>query len=128
MSEQTFVKPFQRKGRPQWFLQLGKEQIPLGRSSELEAIEKAVAIQRERALRGVPQRATTSQDVREVFALFLEWCQNHRENRQFSLSPTAVGREEGVERGSLCPSPPRSRHSSECRARVAREMCAIGEP
>ena len=80
MSEksESFVKPFQRKGRPQWYLQLGKEQIPLGKCSELEANEKAAKIQRERA-EGRAPRPVTSKDVRDVFVLFLEWCEKHRE-------------------------------------------------
>src|SRR5262249_37473949 len=51
----------------------------LGKCSELEATEKALAIQRERAERGAPVRPVTSDDVRDMFALFLDWCETHRE-------------------------------------------------
>jgi integrase len=75
-----FPKPFFRKAKQAWYLQLGKRQISLGKG-RAEAFKKYQEILlHERGQDSVPYSALS---VAQAADLYLEWCKRHNSSRTY---------------------------------------------
>jgi integrase/recombinase XerD len=67
-----FPKPWFRKERQAWFVQVGRQHVNLG-------ADKTKALEQYHALMSQPQKPRVKADsVVNVIDLFLDWCQKHR--------------------------------------------------
>jgi integrase len=71
-----FPKPFFRKAKQAWYLQLGKRQISLGPDREQAFKRYQEILLHERGQLSAPSSALTAAQVCD---LFLDWCQRHND-------------------------------------------------
>jgi integrase len=75
-----FPKPFFRRSKRAWYLQLGKRQIALGKDREQAFKKYQQLMLHERGRLSAPDSPLT---VAAVADLFLDWCQRHNEPRTY---------------------------------------------
>ena len=71
-----FPKPFFRKAKQAWYLQLGKRQISLGADRDAAFKRYQEILLHERGLFSAPASALS---VAQICDLFLDWSQRHNE-------------------------------------------------
>ncbi|SRR5579871_2121883 len=75
-----FPKPFFRKSKQAWYVQLGKKQHSLGKDREEAFRRYRELLLHEEGKTGEPGKPLT---VAEVFDLFLEWSSQHNDKRTY---------------------------------------------
>ena len=77
-----FPKPFFRKAKHAWYLQLGKRQISLGPDRDKAFERYQEILLHERGQISAHNSALTAAQVSD---LFLDWCQRHNEPRTYDF-------------------------------------------